>query len=96
MTQYGLCGSNGRKCFKPTISNRGGAGTNRVRFLGINKLSTLENKFIPGSRIGAVNTSLRNALYKKATNHQNGGCDSKKNNSKISLHKTKNKIIFYN
>lgn len=96
MTSFGLCSSNGRKCFKTTISNSGGGGVGKVRFLGINKLSTLENRYVPGSGVGAKTISMRNALYQRATNNINAGCNTICKKRKFCFPLDKNKVIFYN
>jgi hypothetical protein len=63
--------SSNNKCCKMSSSRPRGAGVGRVMFLG-NPRSTLDNKYVSGSGIGATTTAIRRALQRRAT--ENGAC----------------------
>ncbi len=64
MPKYGFCNSNKIQCVRQ--SSKGGAGTRRNMFT--NLASGLnDNRYTPGSGVGAVSASNRSAL-KRASN----------------------------
>jgi len=59
-----------RNRFGPGSYKSGGAG----RLIFTNKASHNDNRYIVGAQVGALNTSVRRALYRRANNSVNGPC----------------------
>lgn len=66
--------SNNRCCKYASKNTGGGAGVGRVMFLGSTN-STLNNRYVSGSGVGASSIAVRKALMRRATN--NNDCCNK-------------------